>query len=152
MSYFLFLRGHVWSIDGFKKTKHMQRCQHFCVSCWALFLLTQLLIDLIAWISSYRRTILLAASCTEMSGLYLASPDQAGKEWDAPREPSWDSGGADHWKTEWALCRPGASLSSCSRRGSLGWGRQVSNIVLSLPHVANIQPVLKCLVTSNSLL
>lgn len=147
MLYFLFFRGQVWSIGGFKKTKHVQRCQHFCVSCWALFLLAQLLIDLIAWISSYRRTILLAASCADVTGLFLASPGQAGKEWDVPRQPSW------HWKMEPALCCPGTSLSSCSQ-GETGGGRgaQQGDIVLPLPHVANIQPVLKCIVTSNPLL
>jgi len=39
MSYFLAWRGQVWSIDGFKKTNHVQGHQHFCVGCWALFLL-----------------------------------------------------------------------------------------------------------------
>lgn len=132
------------------RKQSMCRDASTCVSCWALFLLTQLLMDLIAWISSYRRTILLAASCVETSGLFLASPGQAGKEWDAPRQPSWDAGGAEHWQMEWALCCPGTSLSSCSQ-GEAGRGRWAwqGDTVLPLPHVANIQPVLKHFVTSN---
>lgn len=107
MSDFLFLRGQVWSIDVFRKTKHVQRCQHFYVSCWALYLFTQLLMDLIALLNRYR-TILLAPFSSEMSGLFLVRAGQGGKGWDAPRQLS--SGGADHWKTEWALWYPGTSL------------------------------------------
>lgn len=147
MSYFLFVRGQVWSIDGFKKTKHVQRCQYFCVSCWALFLITLLLIDLIAWISSYRTSSWqLPVRGRPVST--LPALVRLGRNEMHPGSPA----GTREVRT----LENGASLVLLShvtrllRQGEAG--EQGEEVVQPLSHVASTQSVLKCFVASNSFL